>query len=146
MLIWICSFFLGVLVIISLMIIKRNKNKIVPIIMLFFLLAILTKLLYFRKYVKVLESYYLIDFTKFEYTMYSQLPILFFMMASILNCNFWITFYQKVDYNICQFKGLSYDKKQFRNKKLCLNIITTIIIIVLLTYTLCLATFLYKSD
>ena len=90
---WINSIFLLLLVIVSCLIIKRNKHKLVPIMLIFFILAIVTKLLYFLKSAQVYKSYFAVEFTQFQSTMLFQLPILFFMMASILNLNYWITFY-----------------------------------------------------
>ena len=61
------------------------------------------------------------------------------MMASVLNLNYWISFYLSMDKTIAQFDGRMFDKKLYSKRKFVLNIITGIFILFMVGYIVFLA-------
>ena len=143
-LIYLCAFYLFVLLSLSLLIVKKNglRNKSVASILFFLVLALSIKVWYFVEHYKSNRNGIVFGTTGLLSTMLLALPILLFMMASILNLNYWINFFLSADKTICQFDGRPFDKKLYDKRKFFLNWITGSLLAVLILYIIILGAYL----
>jgi hypothetical protein len=143
-LVYLAAFYLFVLLCLTLLIIKRNglKNKSVASIMLFLVLGLSVKLCFYAEEYKAKKNCEkLYDETGLYYTMLIALPVLFFMMASLLNLNYWINFYLSADRKITEYDRKPFNKKLYNKRIFFLNYITGSLIAVLILYVILLGAF-----
>jgi formate hydrogenlyase subunit 3/multisubunit Na+/H+ antiporter MnhD subunit len=135
-LLYLCAFYLSVLLFLSLLIIRRNglRNKSVASILFFLIVMLSIKLWFFVEEYKAYKSGTVFKQDGLLGTMLTALPVLFFMMASILNLNYWINFFLSADKTICEFDGRPFDKKLYYKRKDTLYYITGSLIAVIIGY------------
>ena len=73
--------------------------------------------------------------------MLQALPVLFFMMASVINLNYWINFYLSAVRTISQFDLRPFDNKLYNKRKFFLNYITGSVLTILIVYILLLGAY-----